>query len=805
MPEGIVNSVSDNGLFLYARKSFQTAGQDSFQDPPSQDADLFESLSNVMPPNGGGFIRRWGYELFNSPSQIARRLYEFQKDSATTERRIVLTNTSTVRSINEDGTTHNTGIITPGAGADNPRMLCSRDYAFFADGVSADLKKWNGASSSGTSKWGIDAPTESTSTSLKTLPGTTSQTVTSLVDWAGVGNITATDDTYATVSLVGGQTSEDLQATNWSFAIPSTATIVQVQIEWEWKIPAGANISGDQFVYLLYSGGTYAQGTPLAFTSAGVPEAYYSVTIPAGGLTPADVNASTFGAATQFFHYGSGTAAISVDHVKITVYYSTSNITISSVATAGAVTLVSGRKYFCVYQNTTTGHISGLNEVSASSGPVTSKRIDLTTIPVSTDSQVNGKIVLATADGGDETLLYEVVKLANATTTYNDDIPEATLLTRNIYLEIDEFGNERGVSFNTPPPNGDFPIKHRGRVFLAVGQLAYYSKNIAELTTSTGLVVGRYEEAFPADYYIDVSPGAETIKGWLSDGDALYIGTERHIRRLLGDGPDSFQAVEFVFNNIGIASQDTWVQVFTEGAPAGTIWLTPDFRVIWSDFNTYKDIGEPVQDLLNTISRTYLSKAWAIYHGNGAYDLFKLVIATGANTEPNLELVYDLRAGKWVTWTPTDSPTAGLSNIKSDGTPQLIFGAATGKLYKFSTTAVQDRVSDTPVSFTATIQTTFQDFGDPFSRKVLDEMEIVTGDSGLLTTIVGASTAAEFDSPTAVVTSSALTTSPLGEYKVYLAGSTTEDRSYRFKFVSTGTNTDLLRAYRVVGTAVHYA
>jgi hypothetical protein len=273
----------------------------------------------------------------------------------------------------------------------------------------------------------------------------------------------------------------------------------------------------------------------------------------------------------------------------------------------------------------------------------------------------------------------------------------------------------------------------------------------------------------------------------------------------LGDGPDSFQAVEFVFNNMGIASQDTWVQVFSEGSPAGTVWLTPDFRVIWSDYNTYRDIGGPVQDVLNTLNRTHLSKASAVYFGAEGYDVLLLAIPTSAATEPNTVLVFDLQAQRWVAWALTDNFTAGLSNIKSDGTPQLIFGSSTSKLYKFNSSSTQDRVSDTPVSFTATIQTTFQDFGDPFSRKVLDELEIMTADAALATTVVGASTAAEFGSPTTVVTSAALSTSPLGEYKVYLAGSTTKDRFYRMKFVSTGQATDLLRALRVVGTAVHYA
>jgi hypothetical protein len=48
-------------MFRYVRDSWHVAGVDNFTQPPTQNPDLFEILTNVMPPVTGVFLRRWGY------------------------------------------------------------------------------------------------------------------------------------------------------------------------------------------------------------------------------------------------------------------------------------------------------------------------------------------------------------------------------------------------------------------------------------------------------------------------------------------------------------------------------------------------------------------------------------------------------------------------------------------------------------------------------------------------------------------------------------------------------------------------
>lgn len=622
----VVRSDHNPDVFKYIRDNFYGAGQDSFTSAFAQNQELFQSLSNVMPIATGTLKRRWGYKLFNSPANgTFRRSYLYENETAGV-RKLVFTNTGAVIIVSEDGLTSST-IFNPGGGAGNPRMVSSRDYAYFVDGLSADTIKW--ISTGATSKWGIVAP------------------VTAL----GVG-------------------------------------------------------------------------------------------APIGG---------------------------------------------------GAITLINGRKYAVVFKNSTTGHLSDLSPFSASTGPLTSQNIPLSSIPVSADAQVDRKLILATLDGGDETTLYLLADLPNATTTLTDNIPDTTLVTQNIYLETDESGVEHGVADNTPPPLMTLPTKHKGRLYGAVGQFLYFSKNVDEVTTSTGTVAGRYEECWPATYFMDVSPLAETITSIFSDGSTLYIATPRHVWRLDGDGPTNFSKPEVIFNEVGVLAHESAKIVFVEGQPVGVMWITPDFRVISSNFSSYQDVGTPIQDVLNSINSAATANIWAEFFSSGAFDIYMLAIPTGANTNPDTLCVYDLRTGKWMTWITTDQLSTGIFNINTGG--WHVASSSNNKLYSFVSTATQDRVNDTPVSFTAKAQTVWMHLGEPTKYKVLNELEVITGDSNIQITVEGASNAAQATTPNTVVSNTVPTTSPRGTTKLYLAGSTAKDRHYRFTFNSTGTATDVLDAF----------
>lgn len=342
----------------------------------------------------------------------------------------------------------------------------------------------------------------------------------------------------------------------------------------------------------------------------------------------------------------------------------------------GVVTLVTsiGRRYYLVFLNTTKQNFSDLSPVSNATGPITNGQVALFNLAISGDPQVDQKVVLSTADGGDPSTLYFVGQVSNATTTLNDNIPEELLVLGNIYAQIDINGNEIGLIANDPPPaNGSFPTVHQGRVWLAKNNFVFYSKSLGDVTTSTGIIAGRYEEDWPPSNAIDITPGSEFISGMLSDGYSLFIATERHIRRLTGTAP--FTLPPIVFSEAGVLSQDVWKIVFLEGTPVGSMWLTPDFRVIGSDFNTYNDVGTSIQSTLNTINPSAINACWAETLSYGPYNFYVLAIPTGNNTTPNTWCVYDMHLRKWYIWNLAEPTLSGIFYFSLAGVPRLLITA----------------------------------------------------------------------------------------------------------------------------------
>lgn len=470
---------------------------------------------------------------------------------------------------------------------------------------------------------------------------------------------------------------------------------------------------------------------------------------------------------------------------------------------AGQITLITavGRRYYVVYLNSTKQNFSDLSPISTGTGPITNGQVALFNIPISGDPQVDSKVILATADGGNPNTLYFVGQIANTTTSFNDNTPDVQLVLGNVYSQIDNNGNIIGVIGNQPPPNGSFPILHKGRVYMIVGTQLFFSKALSDVTTSTGIIAGRYEEDWPLTFAIDYSPGAENGIGLLSDGYALYIGTEKHIRRLLGDGPSNFQQPNVIFSETGLMTQNVWKVVFLEGTPIGSMWVTPDFRVIGSDFNSYNDVGTPIQTTLNTINPAAAQNAWAESITYGPYNFYVLAIPTGSNTDPDTVCVYDLHLRKWYVWQYADKFISGIFYISIAGTPRAIFVDNSGFVRFIDTTAVLDRnqSTETAVGISNTIKTAWLDLGDPSLRKTMNEIELATSNTGLLVTIEGASNQADFTTPNIVIQNAPLVPNIFGQLKTFLSGLPAIYRYYRFTFTGTSTaqslTTDTILGY----------
>lgn len=150
-------------------------------------------------------------------------------------------------------------------------------------------------------------------------------------DWVNVNNATASDNVYATFTDNGtGSGSDYLKATNFGFAIDSGATINGIVVEFERKANSaagggsGARIN-DQEVKLVKAG-TIQTTNKSAGAMWSTTEAYVSfggvADLWSGTWTPSDINNSGFGAVIRVAgNRSDGSETASVDHIRITVYY----------------------------------------------------------------------------------------------------------------------------------------------------------------------------------------------------------------------------------------------------------------------------------------------------------------------------------------------------------------------------------------------------------------------------------------------------------------------------------------------------
>jgi hypothetical protein len=783
-------------------------------------------------------------------------------------------------------------IFTPSLNARPPRAVCSRDYEYFLDGISADNYKWTLVGGSAVSNWGIAAPPSALTVGIATGGGAVVYTLSAAANAVG-GNTTYTgtnlqnlsagtivqisgftnagnNGNFPVVSATGsGPTSTVTVVNSGGITESAAATLVTDNAinpttllngwgayahvgSYEGGTNQGYNFATDSSVTAAYTNpGNVFDGSDTTFSYAvgqhthnywgcvwsfTNPNKFNNLTLQILSEVPTngtDGYTSTARSAGLWYSLDGGTSwtqiynmalrakqwdAVSLpngqDLTQVQVmafldshddmYQKVYTIKILGETTGnGPITLNTGRQYFTVFYSSITGNYSDLSPLSVSTGPVNGGAFPLTNIPVSPDPQVTDVIILATADGGDPSILYFVADVSNGTTIYQDGTPEAQLLLSDIYFFTDDSGNEFGVKDNGLPPNGSYIIKHLGRLWMIDGPLLYFSKSIAELTTPSGIIAGRYEEDWDPQDALDISEDSEIGKGLYSDGQTLYIGTSRQIRRVTGTDPSNFTGPNVVFNEAGILNQDVWQTVFLEGSPLGTMWLTPDYRVLLSDFNTYNDVGVEVQSTLNSINKPYDQTSWAMFLADGPYNLYVLAIPTGSATTPNTLLVFDLHSKQWYTWQLADNLLCALYYMNLSGMPRGVFVDANGIFRVFDKTKVMDRATDTiilsPTGITSTIQTSWLDLGDSNLRKVLNEIETTTTVAGTLISIMGASDSSTFATPNVVLSGAALIQNQFGDYKTFLAGYPTTDRWYKMNWTSTSTTgsslTDVLLGY----------
>ena len=159
-------------------------------------------------------------------------------------------------------------------------------------------------------------------------------------DWPNPTNVYASDNAYTELSVAKRQVVDTANhiSTGFGFAIPAGATIdgIKVDVERKKSTSAAGTTCNDNLIRLTKdgsigvgtAGNSNAWPTTEAYQTFGGPTDKWGQT-----WTVAEINASTFGFMFSASLIGSSTTGVtaSVDHVRITIYYTEATPPASSV------------------------------------------------------------------------------------------------------------------------------------------------------------------------------------------------------------------------------------------------------------------------------------------------------------------------------------------------------------------------------------------------------------------------------------------------------------------------------------------
>jgi hypothetical protein len=287
---------------------------------------------------------------------------------------------------------------------------------------------------------------------------------------------------------------------------------------------------------------------------------------------------------------------------------------------------------------------------SPASSPITvsATKINLSSIPVSSDPKVDKKRLYRTTAGGAK--FFWVADIANAITTYEDNITGLG----------DEVSYER-----CPPPVAMFAEVWDDKVWFVPKS----DRNQLHFTNT-----GSAEEMAPSNIIQVKGRDSDEIMAIKTYMDSLYILKHKSIWRLDKIGKSSYELTRLPYN-IGTDSPGS---VSIGGGMM--IWYSKRGLEIFNDQVIFDPpVSVLIPNTLATINQAAISKAFGeVNEKEGEY---WLSVPTGSSTEPNLVIVFDFIRAKIDRYIFAKSLTA-MHNIR-DGNSNLQFitGSSDGNLY----------------------------------------------------------------------------------------------------------------------------
>lgn len=216
---------------------------------------------------------------------------------------------------------------------------------------------------------------------------------------------------------------------------------------------------------------------------------------------------------------------------------------------------------------------------------------------------------------------------------------------------------------------GDFITTHDNRVYLATASTVYFSslRKAEDWTTvdDAGQIV------------VETSDGKD-ITGLIAGSSRLTVFKDNSIHELFGNSPSNY-TMKIVTDNLGSPTGQS-AQVID-----GVIYF------LGSDVGVYRysggslpssDFSMQIRETINKINRAAANQSVSWSVGKKYY----LAVPTGANTNPDTVLEYDIEFSTWNTWKFPHDVTA--SGAVLDGITYI--GFANGGLLKLDNTGTTD-------------------------------------------------------------------------------------------------------------------
>lgn len=827
-------------------KHLQDAGIDLFSSGPSNNPQAFLNLTNVLPAVSGGFNRRWGTNNYNSNTTgvtvtkpVRTFIYNAPQDASdttnTANTNLWLTTDNQNFDVYKDNGLLSTGYTpTNFATTGNVGAVTSREFFYYGNGVNPARKiqlNYTGANTD--SLVGIAIPQTTAVPSLPWAAYPSAQT-------PGNG-ATSTDpagNTYCNGTGLGYLTLPSISISD-PVGSGSGATITAL---------LGPN--GELYSPSVTSGGSNYQGAVITVDSppSGGTQAYFVVYVQTNSTAPnfgevvgVDIaGPMQFIAGRQYFVALQNSTTGHTSDIYQLAYPALgpkSGVTLNTLTSSySAAELVTGTTIPVYLTSTLCNGLvvqAGFTQLEVQIIiPGTAATV------VALDSQVDTVILLAASDGGSIGTLYQValIPLSSFASTggyyyyrYVDSIPDSisemyigtTLLPSNLWAYTDPSGNSYGILLNEPPTAAGFlyPTLHQGRLFATDGKSLFFSKSLDEVTTSTGLITSKWEECWPGDYNLPIALNNETILGIKSDGTNLHVGTDKSIFTVYGSDPTNFSVPSVAFAQTGILSNDCWSVIYAEGMPSGFVWITQDFKVMHSDFSTYREIGTEIYPVLQTLNPTYLANAKVLSLTQGPYNFVFLQFVSTGSSNPQPEFwIWESRLQKWYHWifqaaevnSTNVVPSAFIYQYPSYTSADVTPGSKYLFYWLYSTTSTDtlwsrifdpDQTSDlSTYNIPWSVRTSWQDCGDATAIKTINEIE-VTGDDGPFTVgLYGATAQSQFDSGGTLLKSATTVTGPISSLatnKFFCAGANTTAKYYSISLssASPGTSAAVLSSF----------